>query len=209
MGAGFAIVGVCLSLAGPLVIKHIIAFLRISRPSNEQESTVYWHAGLWIGMFLLRIFVNEAAERLIFFQAVKMEEVLSIELLHKITRLSPSYRHRLEKGQLLNYMTVDVKLVFDFLKSCTFLFSAPTTILTVQIFLFREVGADGLILSVIIVVVGLIHSHLNTAMSLAANEKLSILKNRMKFNIEAFGAIREVKTLGWEDIVVEKNRAYR
>jgi len=111
-------------------------------------------------------------------------------LLHKITRLSPSYRSKLSKGQLLNYVTVDVKLVFDCIKSCNFVFSAPVTLIAVQLFLFKEVGADGLVLLALFIIVAVVHSYLNRAMSRTTKEKLVIMKSRMKFNIEAFSAIR-------------------
>jgi len=83
------------------------------------------------------------------------------------------------------------------------------TLVAVQIFLFMEVGAGAIVLSVTLGVVALIHSRLSMSMAQVSREQLHILKDRMKFNIEAFSAIREVKTLGWEDVVVERNRRFR
>jgi hypothetical protein len=75
-----------------------------------------------------------------FMQAIKTEEVLIIELLEKITKLSPTYRAKLEKGELFNYLSTDVKYVFGFVRSCGVLFAAPATLIAVQAFLFKEVG---------------------------------------------------------------------
>lgn len=62
-----------LAFAGPLVIKEIMSFLKIRSPTVDQQSAAYGYAGLWIGLYLLRIFVNEYADRLMFLQAVKAE----------------------------------------------------------------------------------------------------------------------------------------
>jgi hypothetical protein len=52
-------------------------------------------------------------------------------------RLSPAYRLHTDKGELLNYINVDTKLAFSFMKSCTTLFAAPVTLVVVQGFLVK------------------------------------------------------------------------
>lgn len=46
-------------------------------------------------------------------------------------------------------------------------------------------------------------------MAEANSEKVAALKQRMKFNFEVFSAIREVKALGWEDVIMDRNRQFR
>lgn len=80
--AGFlAILGAGLAFAGPLVVKEIMAYLKLKKPTSAQTDSAFMYVGIWIALYFVRIFCLEYADRLMFSQAVKVEEVLSVELL--------------------------------------------------------------------------------------------------------------------------------
>jgi ABC-type multidrug transport system fused ATPase/permease subunit len=152
-----AVLGAALAFVGPLVIKQIISLLKAPKAAgNVEKILAYKQVALWIGMYFLRIFVNEYADRLMFIEATKAEQILNIEVLRKLARLSPIYK----RSSLLNYLINDIKLVFSFIKSCAAIFNACSTLLLVQLFLLFEVGLIALVLMVVFFLVGLAQVYL-------------------------------------------------
>lgn len=208
--AGFlAIAAAGMAFSGPLVIKQILNYVKQRNPTPEQTSEAYMFTGVWIAIYCLRIFVSEYTERLIFNQAVKTEQILTVSLFSKMTRLSPAYRLHTDKGELLNYLNVDIKLVFSCVKSCAILFGSPVTLIVVQAFLVKEVGHYGWVLTGVLAIAGGVQVFLNKKMSSVRNRKLAVLSDRVNTNIELISSIREVKTLGWEQLIIDKNSGYR
>lgn len=83
----------------------------------------------------------------------------------------------------MNYLTIEIKLVFNFIRSCGILFSAPSTLIVVQAFLFKEVGLLGFVLLGILIIVACIQLLLNYKLSQARRLKLKALDERMNFNL--------------------------
>jgi len=80
--AGFlSIIVVGLSFFGPLVIERIMTFLNNPDATFEDQRNAYLSSAVWIGMFLLRVFLNAYCQRRLAFSAAKAEHVLIVELL--------------------------------------------------------------------------------------------------------------------------------
>lgn len=73
LGGLLAIMAACLALTGPLVIREVLNFIKLQKPTVEQEASASWYTSVWVGLFLLKIFISEYADRLMFTQAVKIE----------------------------------------------------------------------------------------------------------------------------------------
>ena len=157
------------------------------------------YAGIWIGLYLVRIFVNAYCQRRLTFTALKAEQILVVELLEKMTRLAPSYRldNERSRGQLLTILTEDVALVTEFLTNSSILFSAPATLIGVQIFLFLEVGAYGLALLLVLVVAGVVQMLLRKRILAVKAEKHVLMGLRTLTNFEMFHSIESIKLMGW------------
>lgn len=172
MWAGIlAIIGAGLTFSGPIVIKKIMSLLKSSKVGSGEHYTAYSYVAVWVGLYLLRIFINEYADRMFFLEAVKAEQILTTEILKKISRLSPNIR----RSNVLNYFVNDIKLVFNFIKSCAGIFGSISTLVFVQIFLVLEVGWFGLVLIVVFLLVGTAQGFLYRKMSRTRNKKMSLV----------------------------------
>lgn len=78
MAGLLAILAAGMAFSGPLVIKEILNYLKLKTPTTQQSSNAYMFTGVWIVLYLCRIFISEYAERLMFNQAVKTEQVMSL-----------------------------------------------------------------------------------------------------------------------------------
>jgi ABC-type multidrug transport system fused ATPase/permease subunit len=78
-------------------------------------------------------------------------------------KLAPSYRFNTDKdrSQLLTILTANVAAVVTFLTTSTILFSAPATLIGVQVFLFIKVGIYGFVLIVILAIAGVVQAILH------------------------------------------------
>lgn len=101
------------------------------------------------------------------------------------------------RGQLLKILTSDVGSVKAFLIHSATLFSAPATLIGVQVFLFLQVGAYGLSLLLILVLTGIVQMLLRRSMMAAKAEKKDIMGVRTLTNREMFQSIDSIKCMGW------------
>lgn len=167
-----AITGAALTFAGPIVIRWIVDLLKSPKAATDVEKfEAYKNVGLWIALYLLRIFFNEYADRLAFIEASRAEQVLTIEVLRKLGRLSPKYK----RTGLLNYFLNDIKLVFGSFKNMVSISSAIATLVLVQVFLLLKVGKVALVLIVVFIVVGLAQVALHKKMSMTRVAKMTLV----------------------------------
>jgi ABC-type transport system involved in cytochrome bd biosynthesis fused ATPase/permease subunit len=96
-----------------------------------------------------------------------------------ISKLSPNIR----RSNLINYLVNDIKLIFNFIKSCGGIFGSISTLVFVQIFLLLEVGWFGLVLIVVFMLVGTAQRALYLKMSKTRNKKMSLVSERIGRNI--------------------------
>lgn len=92
------------------------------------------------------------------------------------------------------------------MRTFSVLFSAPTTLIMAQVFIYTEVGAYGVALTGIIIsslVILFILSYYIAKYGLLKNHHYNI---RTTFNVEVTTQLKQFKALGWSDLITEKNR---
>jgi len=126
-------------------------------------------------------------------------------VLRKVGRLSPAYK----RTDLLNYFLNDIKLVFGSFKCIVAISSALATLLLVQIFLLHKVGTVALVLLVVFLAIGLAQIVLHKKMSMTRGAKMTLVCERIARYIELFSRIREIKLLGWQQLIIDQDKHYR
>jgi hypothetical protein len=140
-----------LSYAGPIFIKHIMFFIKDSTPTHGEQRRAFLYATLWFVLYLLRIFVNMQAQWLCFQSSIRAEQVMHLTVYDKMMQMSYSYRRLMEEGDFMALFSIDTKIVVAFIKVFSVLFSAPTTLITSQAFLYAEVGKYGPIMTGVVI----------------------------------------------------------
>lgn len=104
---------------------------------------------------------------------------------------------------------VDAKIITNFVKNWTFLFSAPTTLITSQVFLYTEVGKYAPFMTGVIIVCLAVQIYIDWLVAKFTITKLNLYQERVTFNIEMLSGYQQLKSLGWEEFVNQKNKEIR
>lgn len=89
----------------------------------------------------------------------------------------------MEEGDFLALFTIDSKIVVGFIKVFSVLFSAPTTLITSQAFLYAEVGKYGVCMTVVVVLGLAVQVLIDWKISKYSTRKLDHYQDRVTFNI--------------------------
>lgn len=109
----------------------------------------------------------------------------------------------------MTLFTIDTRLACGFFQTFYILFSGPAIIITAQIFLFIEVGKYGLIMTAIVLAsLALQYALCSWTAQLEVN-KLSYYQQRIIVNIELLEGIKQLKCLGWEELMRMRNQELR
>ena len=103
---------------------------------------------------------------------------------------------------------LDVKTVNSFFKTAHFVFLSPTTFLLAIALIFREGWYLGFVLVHAIVVIMVIMYFVNEEIRTSKARKIKTLRHRINTNIEFLSQIKELKTLGWEELLESKTKEY-
>jgi ABC-type multidrug transport system fused ATPase/permease subunit len=125
-----------LSYAGPIFIKHIMFFIKDTTPTKAEQRRAFLYASFWLIMYFLRIFVNMQAQWLCFQSSIRAEQIIHLTVYDKMMHMSYSYRRLMQEGDFMALFSIDTKIIVAFIKVFSVLFSAPTTLITSQIFLY-------------------------------------------------------------------------
>jgi hypothetical protein len=71
---------------------------------------------------------------------------------NKMFKMSSAHRRLFEEGDFMTFLNIDTKIIISFVKSYYVLFSAPTTLITAQVFLFIDSGVYGLIMTGVVII---------------------------------------------------------
>lgn len=205
LGAATAALG----YTGPLFIKQILKFVNDPTPESHEQRRAYKYAGLWMSMYFLRMLFNEQAQWVCHSVAMKAEMILNLAVYDKMMRMSSAYRRYLEEGDFITFFQIDSKILFNFVKSFYVLSSAPTTLIMAQIFVCIEVGAYGLCLILVILFSLVLQLLIDRHVAKLTLRKLKYYSERLTCNLEMFSSLKQLKSLGWEELVTLKNTQYR
>jgi hypothetical protein len=97
----------------------------------------------------------------------------------------------------MTFFTVDTSIVSGFIKSFYILFSAPATLITAQIFLYIEAGKYGLIMTGVVLISMIFQIFICRKIASLRVSKLGHFQKRIVANIEMFGNLKQLKSLGW------------
>jgi ATP-binding cassette subfamily C (CFTR/MRP) protein 1 len=208
IGVLLSITAAGMGFAGPIVIKSILIFLSDKKATKADQDYAYTLVAIWITLYFLRIFVKQNADKIFIHLSYRAEQVLSGLIFEKLMRMSCSYRKFLEKGDMFNHLTNDVRYIRNFIQSMGQLFSTPATMLAVQVLLFYYVGIYGFTLTFVYLIGGVILYVLVIKMSKVRVQKLNLIEERLGTNLELITSIKHLKLLGWEDLLPQKNLEY-
>lgn len=124
-------------------------------------------------------------------------------------KMSTADRRLFEEGDFMTFFNVDTRIVTTFAKSFYILFSAPTTLITTQVFLFIDTGKYGLIMTGVILASLIFQVCICWRVAKLGVSKLGHFQNRIASNIEFFSNLKQIKSLGWEDLIAKQNKEMR
>jgi ABC-type bacteriocin/lantibiotic exporter with double-glycine peptidase domain len=87
--------------------------------------------------------------------------------------------------------------------------SAPTTLIMAQIFVCIEVGAYGICLILTILFSLILQLLIDRHVAKLTLRKLKYYSDRLTCNLEMLSSLKQIKSLGWEELISLKNREYR
>jgi ABC-type multidrug transport system fused ATPase/permease subunit len=141
-----------LSYTGPLFIKEILNYIKNPTPKAHDQHRAYMFAGVWMAVYFLRVMFNEYTLWRCYAISLKIEQIINLVIYDKLMHMSALSRQHFEEGDFISYFVIDSRNIISFVRTFYVLFSAPTTLIMAQIFIYIEVGLYGLILSIIITV---------------------------------------------------------
>jgi len=141
--------------------------------------------------------------------SLKVEELSNQIVMNKMMRMSALSKQYLEEGDFVTYFMVDSRNIFNFFRAFSVFFYAPTTLIVTQIFLYIDAGGYGAALSAIIVLSLILLIFLSYRIAKLGLRKMENYNQRMTFNLEVMAQLKQVKGMGWEDLIAMKNRELR
>jgi len=136
---------------GPIFLKHIIEFITNTSPGKNDQTHAYAFAGIWTAAYFVGILFDQQSQWNCTAVSAKVEQIMNLTVYDKMFRMSSSHRRLFEEGDFMTFLNVDTKIITNFVKSFYVLFSAPTTLITAQVFLYVEAGKYGLIMTGVVV----------------------------------------------------------
>ena len=134
---------------------------------------------------------------------------MNLSVHDKLMKMTSSERRLFEEGDFMTICNVDVEIVTNFIKGFSVLFSAPTVLITTQVFLFVEAGKYGFIMLGVVILSLFFQILICWRVAVLGVVKLSYYQKRITFNIEAFSGLKQLKSLGWEELLTLRNQEMR
>lgn len=171
------IVSLAISTSGlgavtPIFTKQILGFIDIANPTAQQQATAYSFGGAWVGTHGAEVFSGEYLEKTMFQEALKVEQILNVEILRKITRLRSDTRKKYLIDEEMHILTNYVRRAFVFVRSCAVFISSPVKIITVQMLIYNEIGPVGFVLGGVMILVSLVQVIISRILSKAQRIKM-------------------------------------
>jgi ABC-type bacteriocin/lantibiotic exporter with double-glycine peptidase domain len=153
----------------------------------------------------VRIFVNQLAERQFILASINIEQTLLLLVHKKIIHLPLTYRLNMKRGSLYAVVNNEIKAIASFVISGSSIFSTPACLIAVQLLIIYEFRLFGLVITFCIVIGSITQLILAYLMHDSHWRKIIIHSERIGFNVEFLNSMRDLKLLGWEDLMVKKN----
>lgn len=198
-----------LNYAGPLFLKEILKFINNKNANKSDQNRAYLFAGIWVLCYFIRIMLDQFAQWNCFAVSIKVEQIMNLAIYDKMVKMSSSHRKLFDEGDFMTFFTIDSKIITNFIKVFYVLFSAPTTLIMAQIFLFIETGLYGFIMTGVVIVSIIFQVFICKRVAVNSIKKFNHFQDRISANIEMFSCLKQIKSLGWEEIISERNKKLR
>lgn len=142
--------------------------------------------------------LDQLAQWNCFAVSIKVEQIMHLAIYDKMVKMSSSHRKLFDEGDFMTFFTIDSKIITNFVKVFYVLFSAPTTLILAQIFLFIETGVYGLIMTGVVIVSIVFQIFICRRVAINSIKKFNHFQDRISANIEMFSCLKQIKSLGWE-----------
>jgi ABC-type bacteriocin/lantibiotic exporter with double-glycine peptidase domain len=111
----------------------------------------------------------------------------------------------MKRGSLYAIVNNEVKAIASFVLSASSVFSTPVCLISIQLLIFYEFKLYGLVMTFCIIVGSIIQLTLAYLMHDMHWRKIIIHSGRIGCNVEFLNSMKDLKLLGWEDLMVNKN----
>ena len=135
VAALLVLVSTVLAMVGPMFLKKIIHFLEKHKTLRLEQHNAQYYLLVWLGLYVLRIFFGELGDKQFFDSGIAVDQALTEAITEKLSRLPMTVKRHIPKGELMNYVMIDVKLVGYFFKYVSVAVSSPVTLLFATILL--------------------------------------------------------------------------
>lgn len=196
-----AVITATLSMSGPLLIKEILSFIKKTEVSEADQTRAFWMAGTLVIAYFFKAIFAENTTRFSIGTSVRVGNIISLSIYDKLMSVSKCYRRYLSEGEYMSYLDTDQKVIVDFIRSIPNLSQAITIFILAQILLCLEVGIEGLCLLAVIVISLGVEFIMDRKQARLKLGKLQFYKERIVDNIQMYSELKQIKSLGWEDII--------
>ena len=175
-----------LGFAGPILMGHILNYVNGPNESDRERRIAFALAGVWIGLYFIRIFVSQYWQRISAGTGVCVEAAIHCELYRKLARVSHAYKKYITMGDFYGYLIVDTSVITSSIAQFANLFGAPVTLILSVIFVCIEVGAYGLLLLLVICITIIIQLYVDFMRASIYAQKLIKYEYRLAENMHMY-----------------------
>ena len=191
------------------ILVNLVYYVTSVNPTEEDKMTAVRQLGYYILIFFIRVLINEQSSRLIHIVGIKVDTLLHLRVYDKLMRVSKTYLKHLTEADLLYLFRGETKLIYDGIRYSASLSSGLTTIILAQVFLYIRLGAIGMILLPVIILSLTFQILINHRKAQINHEKLPFYHDRLAMNIAFYDRLGEIKSMGWEEVMMRKNKEAR
>ncbi|ORZ07986.1 ABC transporter type 1, transmembrane domain-containing protein [Lobosporangium transversale] len=206
----YIILSAGLRFIAPELMDQLLRF--IESYSTETPKSASLGVILAFGMFfstILSAILEGQFTQLVMNMGIETRTALVSMVYRKALKLSPAAKQSQTPGEINNHMSVDAERWSDALPLLPMWFSIPLEICIALWLLYRQLGWAALGSLATIIAVAPLQGWIANFFSVAKDQKLEAMDNRIRLTSELMSSIKIVKLYGWESSFLSKVSHYR
>ncbi|KAF9361945.1 Canalicular multispecific organic anion transporter 2 [Mortierella sp. AD094] len=206
----YRILASALGFVAPVLMNQILSFT--SSYSSDSPQPVTLGIVLSFGMFFSTIasaLLEGQFNQLVMNMGIEARTALVSMVYRKALKLSPAARQTQTPGEISNHMSVDAERWSEALPLLPMWGSIPLEICIALWLLYRQLGWASLAGLATIIAVAPLQARIAAFFSVAKDQKLEAMDNRIRLTSELMSSMKIVKLYGWESSFLSKVAVYR
>ncbi|KAF9109212.1 hypothetical protein BGX27_007863 [Mortierella sp. AM989] len=206
----YRVLSSALGFVAPQLMDEILTFTASNSSDSPQPATL--GIILSFGMFfstIISALLEGQFYQLVMNMGIEARTALVSMVYRKALKLSPAARQTQTPGEISNHMSVDAERWSDALPLLPMWGSIPLEICIALWLLYRQLGWAALAGLGTIIAVAPLQARIAAFFSVAKDQKLEAMDNRIRLTSELMSSMKIVKLYGWESSFLSKVAVFR